>query len=47
MAFIATLAGQFDGPQVRALVLMGSHARGTAGPYSDVDLVRIMAAARI
>lgn len=43
MDFIATLAEQFDGPQVRALVLMGSHARGTAGPYSDVDLVRIMA----
>lgn len=43
MNFIATLAEQFDGPQVRALVLMGSHARGTAGPYSDVDLVRIMA----
>jgi len=43
MDFIASLAEQFDGPQVRALVLMGSHARGTAGPYSDVDLVRIMA----
>ena len=43
MDFTASLAEQFDGPQVRALVLMGSHARGAAGPYSDVDLVRIMA----
>ncbi len=36
----AALAERFDGPEVRALVLMGSFARGDAGPYSDVDLVR-------
>jgi hypothetical protein len=42
-AVFTTLVERFSGPQVRALVLMGSHARGTAGPYSDVDLVRIMA----
>jgi predicted nucleotidyltransferase len=36
------LAQQFDGPGVNAIVLMGSHARGDAGPYSDVDLVRFV-----
>lgn len=44
MDFI-TLAQQFDHPAVKALVLMGSHARGDAGPYSDVDLVRFVAEA--
>lgn len=34
------LARRFDGPEIAAIVLMGSHARGGAGPYSDVDLVR-------
>ncbi len=34
------LAEQFDHPDVRALVLMGSYARGDDGPFSDVDLVR-------
>ncbi|GHO62444.1 hypothetical protein KSC_013360 [Ktedonobacter sp. SOSP1-52] len=34
------LVARFDVPEVRALVLMGSHARGEAGPYSDIDLVR-------
>lgn len=33
------LVARFDGPEVRALVLMGSHARGEVGPYSDIDLV--------
>lgn len=37
-----TLIERFDGPGVRALVLMGSHARGDAGPYSDVDVVRFV-----
>jgi hypothetical protein len=40
----AALVHRFDGPDVRALVLMGSHARGDAGPYSDIDLVRFVAA---
>ncbi|MCE7980143.1 MAG: nucleotidyltransferase domain-containing protein [Caldilinea sp. CFX5] len=40
-----TLAKQFDAPTVKAIVLMGSHARGDAGPYSDVDLVRFVAEA--
>ena len=38
------LARNFDAPDVRAIALMGSHARGDAGPYSDVDLVRFVAA---
>lgn len=36
------LAQPFDSPSVNAIVLMGSHARGDAGPYSDVDLVRFV-----
>ncbi len=35
-----TLARQFDGPGVKAIVLMGSYARGNPGVFSDVDLVR-------
>jgi len=34
------LAQEFDHARVAAMVLMGSYARGGAGPYSDVDLVR-------
>jgi len=34
------LAAQFDHPDARAIVLMGSFARGAAGPFSDVDIVR-------
>ncbi|MEZ4737496.1 MAG: nucleotidyltransferase domain-containing protein [Caldilineaceae bacterium] len=40
---IPLFAQQFDHPAVNAIVLMGSHARGDAGPYSDVDLVRFVA----
>lgn len=36
----SSLAARFLAPGVVALVLMGSHARGDAGPYSDIDLVR-------
>jgi predicted nucleotidyltransferase len=36
------LAQQFDAPTVKAIVLMGSHARGDAGPYSNVDLGRFI-----
>lgn len=31
---------QYRSPGVVAVVLMGSHARGDAGPFSDVDIVR-------
>jgi len=34
------LARQFDHKHVAAIVLMGSYARGAAGPNSDIDLVR-------
>lgn len=37
------LARQFHHPTVQAIVLMGSFARGDAGTYSDVDLVRFLA----
>lgn len=36
------LARQFDHAGVQAVVLMGSHARGDAGPFSDIDLVRFL-----
>lgn len=42
MVDFQALAHQFDAPGVNAIVLMGSHARGDAGPYSDVDLVRFV-----
>ncbi|MEM7126679.1 MAG: nucleotidyltransferase domain-containing protein [Chloroflexota bacterium] len=37
-----SLIQQFDGSGVNALVLMGSYARGDAGPFSDVDLLRLI-----
>ena len=40
---LMSLAQKFDASSVNAVVLMGSHARGDAGPYSDVDLVRFVA----
>ena len=35
------LTRRFDSPGVRAIFLLGSHARGDAGPFSDIDLARI------
>jgi hypothetical protein len=43
-AFLEILLERFDGPDVDALVLMGSHAREAANPYSDVDLTRFSSA---
>src|SRR5690242_1913514 len=42
LASLDSLLGRLDGRGVRALALMGSHARGEAGPYSDVDVVRFL-----
>jgi hypothetical protein len=38
------LVRRFDHRSVRAIALLGSHARGDAGPFSDVDLLRLVAA---
>jgi hypothetical protein len=38
------LSGRFDHPAAQALALLGSHARGDAGPFSDIDLLRLVAA---
>lgn len=38
----AELVGKFDAPGVEAIVLMGSYAAGNAGPFSDIDLVRLV-----
>jgi predicted nucleotidyltransferase len=43
-AFLQTLIERFDRPDVDALVLMGSHARGQAHQYSDIDLARFTSA---
>ncbi len=37
------LARRFDAPTVQAIALVGSHARGQAGPLSDIDLLRFLA----
>ncbi len=36
------LVERFDGPGVNAIVLAGSYAGGTAGVFSDVDLMRFV-----
>jgi predicted nucleotidyltransferase len=36
------LLQQYEGPHVRAFVIMGSYACGEANPFSDVDLVRFV-----
>lgn len=38
---LRSLSARFDGPQVQAVLLVGSYARGGAGPYSDVDILRL------
>ena len=37
---LADLLQRFDAPGVYSIALMGSYARGEAGPYSDIDFVR-------
>ena len=38
--FLGSLAAELDDTNTVAVALMGSHARGDATSYSDVDLVR-------
>lgn len=40
---LQSLVAHFDAPQVQAVLLVGSYARGDAGPYSDVDILRLTA----
>jgi hypothetical protein len=40
----SNLTQRFDHPSVQAIALLGSHARGDAGPFSDIDLLRLLAA---
>ncbi len=35
---------QWDGPRPQAIALLGSYARGDAGPFSDVDLLFLLPA---
>lgn len=42
-AELVLLARRFDGPDIEAIALIGSHARGDATPHSDVDLLRFAA----
>ena len=39
----AQLTTRFAGSDVQGILLTGSYARGDAGPFSDVDLVRLVA----
>ena len=41
-AFLSALVAELDTDAVTALVLVGSHARGDATPYSDVDVIRLV-----
>ncbi|MCB0061314.1 MAG: nucleotidyltransferase domain-containing protein [Caldilineaceae bacterium] len=39
---IDALIHRFHHPTVTAIALFGSHARGDAGPYSDIDFIRFV-----
>jgi len=39
---VSQLIQQFNHPTVTAIALFGSHARGDAGPHSDIDLIRFV-----
>jgi predicted nucleotidyltransferase len=43
-ALLARLIEEYDTPQVTGFALAGSHARGDATRYSDVDLLRFVSA---
>lgn len=42
---LESLVAHVDAAAVQAVLLIGSYARGDAGPYSDVDLLRLVPAA--
>jgi hypothetical protein len=42
--FLRALVDELAGKQTVAIILAGSHARGEATPYSDVDLAHLVAA---
>ena len=44
LANIQALAALLDAPSVQAVLLLGSYARGDAGPYSDIDILRLVTA---
>lgn len=39
---LQTLSETFGASQARALLLVGSYVKGEAGPYSDIDLLRLV-----
>ena len=41
---LQNLAAALSAPPVQAVLLVGSYARGDAGPYSDVDILRLVTA---
>lgn len=41
---LQNLAWVLSAPPVQAVLLVGSYARGEAGPYSDVDILRLVTA---
>jgi predicted nucleotidyltransferase len=43
-ALLARLIDEYDTPQVTGFALAGSHARGDATRYSDIDLLRFVSA---
>jgi hypothetical protein len=43
-ALLARLINEYDMPQVTGFALAGSHARGDATRYSDIDLLRFVSA---
>jgi predicted nucleotidyltransferase len=40
--FLQTLVTELDGSDILGIILGGSHARGDAGPYSDVDVALLV-----
>ena len=41
-AFLQAIVAEIDSDEVTAMILAGSHVRGTATRYSDVDFARFV-----